>query len=275
MNTSHIRTRRKSSAKTVTKHHRRPPGDAASEQLRMADLLRLLPLRGTTALDAGACDGRVSRLLTERYERVTALDLAEPEQAHARVRCIQGDVTALTSVADRAFDVVVCTDVLEHVHPERVATACSELMRVCRQHLLVGVRYRQDLRVGRTTCTACGTHNPPCGHVNAFDERRLQDLFKRLRVLETSFVSETTASTNAASSYLMDLAGNPYGTYGQLERCVCCGARILEPPVRSLAQRMLTQAALLARLVTEPGRPGHASWIHVLFAKESRIAAVR
>lgn len=273
MNTTHARPPRSAGART--RRDRQPQADAAPEQLRMADILRLLPLRGTTALDVGAHDGRVSRLLTDRYEKVTALDLAEPELAHARVIHLQGDVTALTSVPDRAFDVVVCTDVLEHVRPELVAKACSELARVCRQHLLVGVRYRQDLRVGRTTCVGCGTHNPPWGHVNAFDEQRLNGLFGGLRALETSFVSQTTASTNAASRYLMDLAGNPYGTYGQQERCVRCGARILEPPRRSLTQKVLTKAALLARRVTRPARPGHASWIHVLFAKEPRAAAVR
>lgn len=241
----------------------------------MADILRLLPLRGTTALDVGASEGRISRLLAQRYERVTTLELAEPESAHARISCMQGDVTALTGVADRAFDVVVCTDVLEHVRPELVARACSELARVCRQHLLVGVRYRQDLRVGRTTCVGCGTHNPPCGHVNAFDEQRLHGLLDGLRVLETSFVSETAASTNEASRYLMDLAGNPYGTYGQQERCIHCGARILEPPRRTLSQKVLTKAALLTRHMTESSRPGRASWVHVLFAKETRVAAVR
>ena len=35
----------------------------------------------------------------------------------------------------------------------------------------------------------------------------------------------------------MDLAGNPYGTYGQEEPCIRCGQKLVKPQEFSLAQR--------------------------------------
>jgi hypothetical protein len=55
-----------------------------AEQKRTADLLRLIPTHGRSALDIGARDGHFSRLLAERFDQVTALDLTEPDISHPR-----------------------------------------------------------------------------------------------------------------------------------------------------------------------------------------------
>ncbi len=143
---------------------------------------------------------------------VTALDLEAPAINHERVTCVKGDVTEL-QFADAAFDVVFCAEVLEHVRPETLAAACAELARVARNYVIIGVPYRQDTRVGRTTCVACGRKNPPWGHLNVFNEGRIARLFPRMTMEKIQFVGSSDESTNVISSWLMDLAGNPYGTY--------------------------------------------------------------
>ena len=61
------------------------------------------------------------------------------------------------------------------------------ISRVARHAIVVGVPYRQDLRVGRTTCAACRGTNPPWGHVNSFDENRLKQHFGKWEPVATSF----------------------------------------------------------------------------------------
>ena len=43
--------------------------------------------------------------------------------------CVQGDITALEFPTD-FFDIVVCTEVLEHIPSDKLARACPELSRV-------------------------------------------------------------------------------------------------------------------------------------------------
>lgn len=238
------------------------------EQERVHDLIALLPKSGGAALDVGARDGYFSVLLTDFFDIVTALDLKSPEIAHEKVRCVAGDVTAL-DFPDRYFDLVFCAEVLEHVPPPLLEKACFELQRVAKDHVLVGVPYRQDIRVGRTTCYTCGKINPPWGHVNAFDENRLKRLFSSLELKNMSFVGENSSATNFLSARLMDLAGNPYGVYWQEEPCIHCGSKLVPPPQRSYLQKAQTRLALFLNRIQRPFIKPHPNWLHVLFGRPS------
>ena len=238
-----------------------------SERLRIADLLELAMVESGAALDVGTRDGHFARLLADRFECVAALDLTTPDISDSRIVCIAGDVMKLP-FPDASFDLVVCAEVLEHIAPSMLEAACDELQRVTRGHLLIGVPYKQDTRVGRTTCVSCGAHNPPWGHVNCFDELRLRRLFAGLAAERTSFVGINEDAANSVSTSLMDLAGNPYGTYGQDEPCVNCGGRLDQAPPRRFHHKVLTKAALGASLIARPFKSQHANWIHVLMRKQ-------
>lgn len=236
------------------------------EKARIGSLFSLVPQSGKLALDVGARDGYLSRLLSQRFDRVIALDLEMPTVTGPGIEPVAGNVAAL-QFDDNTFDVVLCAEVLEHIPSHMLERACSELRRVARHAIVIGVPYKQDLRCGRTTCAACGKQNPPWGHVNSFDERRLATLFRGLPPTEFSYVGTNFEHTNFVSSILMDFAGNPYGTYEQEEPCVYCGATIQGPRRRALTQKIATKAAFeLNRLQQKVATP-RANWIHVRFDK--------
>jgi SAM-dependent methyltransferase len=234
------------------------------EQERVADLMRLVPRGLSSALDIGARDGFLSRLLAQRVERVTALDLEQPTFVHPGVQCVAGDATQLDFPGE-SFELTLCAEVLEHI--PAIERACSEIARVTGQYLIIGVPYRQDIRHGRLTCRHCGHINPPWGHVNSFDERKLARLFPTFDVASTSFVGSSRERTNWLAMKLMDYAGNPYGTYHQDEGCTACGRRMPPPAERSLAQKVATKAAYhLQRAHTAVSQP-HGNWIHMLLKR--------
>jgi hypothetical protein len=242
--------------------------NSPAEKARVGDLLGLLPASGKRALDIGARDGFISMLLTDHFSTVTALDLETPVIAHERIQCVKGDITSL-EFADDSFDLVLCAEVLEHIPTHLLATACDELARVSCEFLLIGVPYKQDIRVGRTTCNRCGEVNPPYGHVNTFDERRLRALFPGFAVARQSFVGESDEKTNRVSCALMDMAGNPYGTYSQDEPCIHCGADLTGPVTRKLWQKVATKLAFVGLALQKPFLEPHGNWIHMLLRKET------
>lgn len=233
-----------------------------SEKLRTEDILRHTPQRGRIALDIGARDGHFSLMLADRFDEVIALDLTMPTVAHPRVRCVKGDAAAL-ELEDRSVDFVLCAEVLEHVPPQLLPRIGREIERVARGPILIGVPYRQDIRVGRTTCSACHRENPPWGHMNSFDEHRLSRLFPNCDVQAVSFVGTNAESTNAVSTWLMDRAGNPYGTYSQEEPCIHCGQPLGGPAARSLTGKVLTKLAWWSRALTQSAMRPHGNWIHM------------
>jgi SAM-dependent methyltransferase len=234
------------------------------ERERAGNLLQILPKGRHSVLDVGARDGYFSRLLTDYFTEVTALDLEKPAFEIPGVATVAGDATRL-QFADNSFDCVFCAEVLEHI--PKVELACKELARVARHELVIGVPYRQDTRVGRTTCRSCGKPNPPWGHVNRFTEERLGKLFSGLRTISMSLVGTNREATNAIAAWLMDLGGNPWGTYHQDEPCIHCGSALRPPEHRSLPRRICSALGARINRFQSIFVSPHANWIHMVFAK--------
>ena len=235
------------------------------EKSRTEDLIRILPRGRDSVLDVGARDGYFSKILRNFFPSVTAIDLQTPAFDGSGIVQLAGDVTNL-DFADDSFDCIFCAEVLEHV--PQLQQACNELVRVARHEIVIGVPYKQDIRVGRTTCAACGLKNPPWGHVNWFDEERLLRLFSGLKPISTSFVGTNRERTNLFSIALMDLAGNPWGTYEQQEGCIHCGAQLLAPVRRAGWQRLCSGLALALHKMQGGWTRPHGNWIHMVFSKE-------
>lgn len=241
---------------------------SSAEKERTIDLLSLFPSSGKVALDIGARDGHFSRLLAERFDSVIALDLSRPDIDHPKVQCVKGNAAQL-EWADRSMDFVFCAEVLEHLPTNILQAVCHEIERVSNDRILIGVPYRQDTRTGRMTCGSCGHMNPPWGHVNSFDEKRIAALFPACTIDSISFVGTIKDQTNAISTKLMDLAGNPYGTYDQEECCIHCGSAMAPPPQRHLGQKLATKAAIWTRGVTQAFSSPKGKWIHVLLSRRA------
>lgn len=235
---------------------------SSSEQDRIASLFRLIPKKGIRALDIGARDGYLSQLLINRFQEVVALDLCKPDINVQGIIPLEGDITNL-QFPNRSFDLVLCAEVLEHIPPEQLQTACDELSRVASGTVVIGVPFKQDIRLGRTTCECCGASNPPWGHVNRFDEQRLRKLFNSLKWHQVEMVGSTNAHTNRLSTSLLDYAGNPFGTYMQEEACIYCGNSIGSPKSRTLSQRLATKLAYSLNHLQSNLQQSHPSWIHV------------
>jgi SAM-dependent methyltransferase len=241
-----------------------------TEQARIANLMDLVPSHGCRALDIGTRDGHLAKLLAERYDHVVALDLEKPALDVPGVLSVAGNVTCL-QFADAHFDLVVCAEVLEHIPTALLRDAGREISRVASKAIIVGVPYRQDTRLGRTTCAKCGLCNPPWGHVNSFDEEKLAGLFPRTRVDAIKFVGSTKGRTNWLSASLMNFAGNPYGTYGQGEVCVHCGQHIGTARPRTFLQKVATRAATeITRTQSTFTRP-LPNWIHMRLSRLKRV----
>jgi 2-polyprenyl-3-methyl-5-hydroxy-6-metoxy-1,4-benzoquinol methylase len=95
------------------------------------DVLGDIDLRGKRLLDAGCGTGHFSRIATRRGADVTSMDVGPKLLAEVAQKCesnrVVGSVTGMP-FSDRSFEVVICTEVIEHTREPRAAVA--ELARV-------------------------------------------------------------------------------------------------------------------------------------------------
>lgn len=121
-------------------------------RFRAALLAELRPLEPSRVLDAGCGEGQVAGWLLEAFPTVdlTGVDgradaLGAFRARNRGSRAVEGDLNAL-ALPDDEFDLVVCTEVLEHLSEPR--WVLRELGRVCAGYLFLTVPHEPFFRAG-------------------------------------------------------------------------------------------------------------------------------
>jgi SAM-dependent methyltransferase len=147
-------------------------------------LAELRPLAPRSVLDAGCGEGHVTAWVADALPAsdITGVEGRTDALAAFRARnpglhAVEGDLRALP-FQDAMFQLVLCTEVLEHLSQPR--EALRELGRVCSGHLFLTVPYEPFFRVGNLArgryLTRLGS-TP--GHVSTWGRRGF------LRLIET------------------------------------------------------------------------------------------
>lgn len=158
---------------------------------------------GGRVLNIGIGAGILERLLLARGWRVASLDPSEtavapllPQGIDARCGYAQR-----MSFDDASFDVVVASEVLEHIEPATRAEVLAEVARVLTPGgwFIGSVPYREVLGDQEVICPDCGKVFHRWGHVSSFDLQPLQvelaRVFDAVSCRRLSFVDWAAART--------------------------------------------------------------------------------
>jgi SAM-dependent methyltransferase len=136
-----------------------------------------------TLLNIGCGDGFLERAAQQRGWKVISLDpdaaaIARLTSQGIDARC--GSIEAMP-LPSASLDVVICTEVLEHLSSEAASAGLGEIARVLKPGgiLLGTVPWREDLAASEVFCPHCGQTFHRWGHRQSFDEAGLRDLLSR------------------------------------------------------------------------------------------------
>lgn len=140
---------------------------------------------GEKVLNIGVGRGGLERLLVQRSVDVHCLDPAERAIAQVRADLGLGDKAQIgwsqsMPFAAEIFDVVIMTEVLEHLNDEVLSATLQEVRRVLKPggRLIGTVPADENLADGYVLCPHCGEHFHRWGHVQSFTRARLQELLQ-------------------------------------------------------------------------------------------------
>ena len=161
------------------------PEDFEDAHKRLSKLLRLAESlsRGRTILNIGCGNGYLEQSAQEKRWAVISVD-PDPKSVERiksmgiDARC--GSISALP-VETASVDVVVCTEVFEHLSPKVMEAGLEEIQRVLRPggHLIGTVPYRENLATSEVFCPDCHKTFHRWGHLQSFDEAKMRGALTR------------------------------------------------------------------------------------------------
>jgi SAM-dependent methyltransferase len=149
-----------------------------AEALRTRELIKLIPQEVTSVLDVGAGYGVfLDELRKARDLDVEGVDISDGNLEWGRARGLRLRVASAHELpyGERAFELVVCCEVLEHLQWGVFEAALKELPRVAKTWLLVSVPF--DERRNLVTCPYCGAKANPNYHHRSFKIDDMHELF--------------------------------------------------------------------------------------------------
>ncbi len=146
------------------------------EQARIEGVLKLIPPEVGSILDVGCGDGRITNRLADRYPRVVGVDISEAALQHVKAETVQASVESLP-FKDCSFDLVLATELLEHLPKAIYHKAIAEMKRVAKEWIVISVPWKEQLSIGQAHCTRCGVVFHVNYHYRNFRSSSLKRLF--------------------------------------------------------------------------------------------------
>lgn len=142
---------------------------------------------GRSLLNIGSGDGYLERTAQQRNWTVISVDPDPGTAEHLKAlgldaRC--GSIESLP-VASQSLDIVICTEVFEHLTEESLEAGLDQIRRVLKPggRLIGTVPYRENLTKNEVFCPDCKKRFHRWGHLQSFDEGKMHAAIgKSLRV---------------------------------------------------------------------------------------------
>jgi SAM-dependent methyltransferase len=134
-----------------------------------------IPASIRTILDVGCGNGALTRHLAQEYQ-VYGVDGSFVPLKQTKVPKSQGFADYLP-FASHSVDLVLSSEMLEHLPDAVLQQAVTELARVTRDWLLITVPFNESLALRYMWCDVCQRPFNIYGHIQSFSLRDLQALF--------------------------------------------------------------------------------------------------
>ncbi|WP_156957781.1 class I SAM-dependent methyltransferase [Paracidovorax oryzae] len=199
-------------------------GQPVHEQVMVArDLVRLIPDDVHTILDAGCGNGAVTNDIAKSWS-VVGCDISETALKNVAAPAVVADLCNLP-FADDSFDLVLASDVIEHLPDEIYKQALMEISRVAAKYVLIAVPYREVLEAAYVSCPSCGQRYHAHLHQRVYEEASLHGLMGTRFQIEKMLLSGEHWKYGASS--LPDASYSVAGLDYPFENAICpyCGTR--------------------------------------------------
>ena len=158
----------------------------ANETARAKEIVSYLPDEVKFILDIGCGNGIITNMIDKEF--VLGMDFASVPLKNVKKNAICASINSLP-LRENKFDLIITTEVLEHLSDQIYTKAVQEINRLKAKYLLITVPFEENLEVNQCKCSSCGFTFNAVHHYRKFDE---QWYTKEFPDYEIQFVKYTT-----------------------------------------------------------------------------------
>ncbi|RPI77988.1 MAG: class I SAM-dependent methyltransferase [Desulfobacteraceae bacterium] len=193
------------------------------EIVRINETVKMIPLNIISLLEVGCGDGRVAQFLPDAI-KITGFDINKEKIKHYPGNKIIADISKIP-IKQNTFDLVLITEVLEHLNDKIYRSALSEILRITKQYILITVPFYETLSANWDKCSECGHIFHAWGHIRKFNPEILKHLFKNATLQKTQLLSPKETWIPSAFYKIAKKLGKVWGTNPQNPTlCPICGS---------------------------------------------------
>ena len=203
-----------------------------TEELHAA-VVAHIPVEAKTILDAGCGGGALlAKLKALNLYELTGVDFSQEGisvvKERVGVTAEVADITNLCNFKDSSYDIVICSEVLEHLPIDDIRCALKELYRVARLCVIITNPNNEKLSCYQLTCNHCETRFHIVGHLHSVDG----DFIRELSGVDHNHVKVSYSGKRRYASKLYSMGLRAMGLrLGNLQtRCPVC--QTVHPPLR-------------------------------------------
>lgn len=232
-----------------------------------ARLLReLIPAGTGRLLDLACGNGLLTHALAEGHA-IVGLDWSLAALASVRVPRICASAAALP-LRPGTFDLVLCSELLEHLDDADLTAAVTEMTRLAPRHLLLSVPDGEDPQMNALRCPRCGRVFNASYHRRGFTADSLAALFPAYRPVAQRTGGPGVRRYPAGLLRLRQALGQRWFQVPPTRTAICpgCGNRDF-PRTRHNPISLLCDG--LNRLIS----PRHPYWLYLLLERRASAPA--
>ena len=221
-------------------------GEIEKKALRLTELI---PQEVKTILDVGCGNGIITNLLAEKWD-VTGLDSSPGALEHVKGEKVLASATQIP-FDDNSFDLVLSSEMLEHLNDTDLQQAVSEISRTADKYVLISVPHQEYLPVSHARCPQCKTVYHAWQHLQSFDKSRIERLFSPGFKLVHSETAGAMQKQWIPFLLKLKRALGQWMHPGEKAACPVCGNTVFPKSKKNL----LTKAVNFLNLVLSGRRP--------------------
>jgi 2-polyprenyl-3-methyl-5-hydroxy-6-metoxy-1,4-benzoquinol methylase len=194
-----------------------------TEIKRAKKVINLIPDDVKSVLDIGCGNGIVTNMIRKSF--VVGLDFAKIPLSQVKTSVIQASIDRLP-IKSKKFDLIILTEVLEHLDDEIYIKAIEEIKRLKANYLLITVPYNENVELGLCKCSVCGNLFNASHHYRKFDNSWFNREFSEYGLEKIEYASYGTPPNEklVKLKYKFDVY-----SYSDVAVCNKCGNRPIRP----------------------------------------------